>query len=62
MSNDTNNNQGEGNRDAARQYNEQQRNFVKNEDVEKLAREKMSESEKEEAKKAEDEGRRHARS
>lgn len=62
MSSEANKNQGEGNRDAAREYNEQQRNFVKNEDVEKLAREKMSESEQKAAEKAEEEGRRHARS
>ena len=40
-------NQGEGNRDAARQYNRQTREFVQTHDTEKLAREAEPDNERE---------------
>ena len=55
--------QGEGNRDAAREYNESQREFVESGDVERAARdaEPTSESERAEMEDAERKGRSHAR-
>lgn len=55
--------QGEGNRDAAREYNESQREFVESGEVERAAREAepKSESDRAEMEQAEREGRSHAR-
>jgi hypothetical protein len=55
--------QGEGNRDAAREYNESQRDFVESGDVERAARdaEPKSEAERAELADAERKGRSHAR-
>ena len=55
--------QGEGNRDAAREYNESQRDFVESGDVERAAREAepKSESDRAEMEEAERKGRSHAR-
>jgi hypothetical protein len=55
--------QGEGNRDAAREYNESQREFVESGEVERAARdaEPTSESERAEMEDAERKGRSHAR-
>ena len=55
--------QGEGNRDAAREYNESQQDFVESGDVERAAREAepQSESERAEMEDAERKGRSHAR-
>ncbi len=55
--------QGEGNRDAAREYNESQREFVESGEVERAARdaEPKSEADRAEMEKAEREGRSHAR-
>ena len=55
--------QGEGNKDAAREYNESQRDFVDSGKVERAARESepQSEAERRELEKAEREGRSHAR-
>lgn len=56
-------NQGEGNREAAEQYNEQQRRFVRKGGVEKAAEEtrNMSEAERREAEDAERAGKDKAR-
>jgi hypothetical protein len=55
--------QGEGNRDAAREYNESQREFVESGQVEDAAREAepQSDEERREMERAEREGRSHAR-
>jgi hypothetical protein len=55
--------QGEGNKDAAREYNESQRDFVESGDVERAARdaEPRSEADRAEMERAEREGRSHAR-
>jgi hypothetical protein len=55
--------QGEGNRDAAREYNESQREFVQSGQVDEAARdaEPQSEEERREMERAEREGRSHAR-
>lgn len=55
--------QGEGNRDAAREYNESQREFVESGDVERAAREAEPKSQAERAAmdEAERKGRSHAR-
>jgi len=55
--------QGEGNRDAAREYNESQREFAQSGQVDEAARdaEPRSEDERREMEKAEREGRSHAR-
>jgi hypothetical protein len=55
--------QGEGNKDAAREYNESQRDFVESGKVERAARESepQSDAERREMEKAEREGRSHAR-
>ena len=55
--------QGEGNRDAAREYNESQREFVQSGDVERAARdaEPKSDEERKALEQAEREGRSHAR-
>ena len=55
--------QGEGNRDAAREYNESQREFAQSGQVDEAARdaEPRSEEERREMEKAEREGRSHAR-
>ena len=55
--------QGEGNRDAAREYNESQREFVQSGQVDEAAREAepRSEEERREMERAEREGRSHAR-
>ena len=55
--------QGEGNRDAAREYNESQREFVQSGDVERAAHEAepTSDAERAEMERAEREGRSHAR-
>jgi hypothetical protein len=56
-------NQGEGNREAARQYNEAQREFVREGKVDEQAtdRSNMSEAERREAERAEAEGKAHAK-
>lgn len=57
-------NEGEGNRTAARQYNEAQRKFVESGKVERAAKDAEHALETEEAealKRAEEEGRAHAR-
>lgn len=58
-----NQNQGEGNREAAHHYNEKTRKFVKSGQVEEAAQRaaNMSEQEKEEAEQAEEIGKAHAR-
>ena len=55
--------QGEGNRDAAREYNESQREFVESGQVNEAARdaEPQSDEERREMERAEREGRSHAR-
>jgi hypothetical protein len=55
--------QGEGNRDAAREYNESQREFAQSGQVDEAARdaEPRSEEERREMEQAEREGRSHAR-
>ena len=55
--------QGEGNRDAAREYNEAQRDFVQSGQVDEAAREAepRSEAERKELEQAEREGRSHAK-
>jgi len=55
--------QGEGNRDAAREYNESQRDFVQSGQVDEAARdaEPRSDEERREMEQAEREGRSHAR-
>jgi cell division protein FtsN len=55
--------QGEGNRDAAREYNESQREFVESGQVDEAAREAepRSDEERREMERAEREGRSHAR-
>jgi len=57
-------NQGEGNREAAREYNEQQRQYVNEghtgEDAEK-AKKALESEEKQDLKKAEEEGKSHAK-
>jgi hypothetical protein len=55
--------QGEGNRDAAREYNESQRDFVQSGQVDEAARdaEPRSDEERREMERAEREGRSHAR-
>jgi hypothetical protein len=55
--------QGEGNRDAAREYNESQRDFVQSGQVDEAARdaEPTSDEERREMERAEREGRSHAR-
>ena len=55
--------QGEGNRDAAREYNESQREFAQSGQVDQAAREAepRSEEERREMERAEREGRSHAR-
>ena len=55
--------QGEGNKDAGREYNESQRDFVESGKVERAVRdsEPRSEAERREMEQAEREGRSHAR-
>jgi len=55
--------QGEGNRDAAREYNESQREFVQSGQVDEAARdaEPRTDEERREMERAEREGRSHAR-
>ena len=55
--------QGEGNKDAAREYNESQREFVQSGQVDEAAREAepRSDEERREMERAEREGRSHAR-
>jgi hypothetical protein len=55
--------QGEGNKDAAREYNESQRDFVESGEVDRAARdaEPQSDAERREMERAEREGRSHAR-
>jgi len=57
-------NEGEGNKTAARQYNKDQRDFVKSGQVDKAAEEAkkaVSGPEREELERAEDKGRSHAK-
>ena len=58
-----NQNQGEGDREAARHYNEKTQEFVKSGQVEEAARRAatMSEQEKQEAEQAEEAGKAHVR-
>jgi len=56
-------NQGEGNRDAAREYDEQQHEFVERGEVQRHENEtrNMSEAERRDAQRAEEEGKAHAK-
>lgn len=62
--NETARNEGEGNRTAAKQYNEAQRKFVESGKVDKAAKDAehaLETDEAQELKRAEEEGRAHAR-
>lgn len=62
--NDTPRNEGEGNRAAAKQYNDAQRKFVESGKVEPAAKDAehaLETNEAEELKRAEEEGRKHAK-